>query len=902
MDRKAVATDVAPRSDGGAELLEQVLAGIDDQFFAVDREWRYLYVNDRVVEATGRPREALLGRTVWEAFPDVVGTPFEAALRRAGSDDGPSRFEYFYPAWQRWFENRVYPTRAGLTIFVADITERKRTEEALRNRTAILRAVSDSTTELIFVKDRASRLLYANPATLAAIGQTELQAIGTNEADRASNPAEAEAIMANDRRIMESGVPETIEEPYSGPTGTRIYLSTKTPLRDDAGAVIGLIGVSRDITERKLAEDALADARRRLEAALGGGRIATWVWDRATDRILSDANLAGFFGLPPDDGAGMPAAAYTDTLHAADRPRVLAELEQAVRSGADFESEFRIAAFQPPRWVYARARVEREPGGRPVRLAGVVMDITERRRAESRIEELNAQVRGRLEELESLMHVLPVAVFVAHDAACTRITANPAGAAALRVAAGTNVSLSAPGAAALPFRFRRDGAELAVADLPLHRAARSGTAVLDEEIEIAFADGIATSYSASATPLFDESGRVRGCLGVYVDITERKRTEERLRDDDRRKDEFLATLSHELRNPLAPLRNSLHLLRRSGAAPGVPPGMLEMMERQVEHLVRLVDDLMEVSRITRGNLELRRKPVALGTVLRGAIETADPLIRSGEHRLHLEVPLEAVVVDADPVRLAQVFANLLNNAAKYTDRGGTIAVEARREGGDAVVTVADSGEGIEPEEMPRLFQMFSRTDRSTRRTQGGLGIGLALAEKLVGMHGGALSAHSEGRGKGSRFTVRLPLARDAAPEGARPAAPERPAITRLRVLVVDDNRDAAESMALLLGHLGAEVMVAHDGPQSLAAFDSFRPRVVLLDIGLPGMDGYAVARALRERGHGARPVIVALTGWGQDEDKIRAREAGFDHHLVKPADLDELARILRLEAGAAAAA
>jgi signal transduction histidine kinase/ActR/RegA family two-component response regulator len=364
-----------------------------------------------------------------------------------------------------------------------------------------------------------------------------------------------------------------------------------------------------------------------------------------------------------------------------------------------------------------------------------------------------------------------------------------------------------------------------------------------------------------------------------------------LQDADRRKDEFLATLAHELRNPLAPVRNSLHILRVAGNDDAVVGRVRAVMERQVNHLVRLVDDLMEVSRITRGKIALRRERTELGRVLRTALETSQPLLESAGHHLEVELPEQALPLDADPVRLAQVFSNLFNNAAKYSEQPGTIRVRAHREGHEVVVSVCDQGIGIEPEMLPHVFEMFTQVDGSHRRSQGGLGIGLTLVRSLVGLHGGSVRAHSGGIGCGSEFVVRLPLAEGAGVEAARgvdgPLAP-----SAMRVLVVDDNRDAAESLGVLLDFLGYDVQVVHDGKSALRAAEAFVPRLVLLDLGMPEMDGFEVARRLRGLPEGEDLMIVALTGWGQDEDRQRSQAAGFDHHLVKPTDLDALQALL----------
>lgn len=386
-------------------------------------------------------------------------------------------------------------------------------------------------------------------------------------------------------------------------------------------------------------------------------------------------------------------------------------------------------------------------------------------------------------------------------------------------------------------------------------------------------------------------GGRRGVVCYFRDISQRVLSRDALREADARKDEFLATLSHELRNPLAPLRSSLEIVKRLATVPPSAAAALEIMDRQLSHLVRLVDDLLEVSRITRGQVELRREHVRLDAAIHSAIETSEPVVRAGNHRLIVSLPDEPLLLDADPVRLAQIFGNLLNNAAKYSEKGGQIEIAARRDGDAALVTIRDSGDGIAPDQLAKLFQIFTRGARSAHRNQSGLGIGLALVRRLTEMHGGSVEAASEGVGKGSCFSVRLPLnIRQVAVPKMR--GREHFSIESLGVLIVDDNRDAAESLAMLLRTAGAEVQVAHDGPTALAEFERSEPHVVLLDIGMPGMDGCEVARRLREISRPDRVVLVALTGWGQDEDRRRVREAGFDHHLVKPVDLASLQSLL----------
>ena len=420
--------------------------------------------------------------------------------------------------------------------------------------------------------------------------------------------------------------------------------------------------------------------------------------------------------------------------------------------------------------------------------------------------------------------------------------------------------------------------------------------------EAGTAAGVSRTYLSTKGPYRDEEGTIIGLIGISRDITGRKQADEERRDllerekelraaaveANRRKDEFLSLLGHELRNPLAPIRNGLEILQQDTSEQTVKT-VLELMGRQVHHLTRLVDDLLDVSRITRGRIELRPEPADLRTILERAVQASRPLLDSHGHSMSLRLPEEPLPILADLTRLDQVFVNLLNNAAKYTDPGGRIELDAETDGREAVVRVRDNGRGIAPDLLPRIFDLFTQADRTLARSQGGLGVGLTLVRRLVEMHRGSVEASSPGEGAGSEFVVRLPLAEvEPRSEGDRPR--EEPAPQRLRMLVVEDHADSARSLALLLELLGHEVEVVADGRDALEAVDRFRPAVVLLDIGLPGMDGYEVARRLRARG--SKALLVSLTGYGRDADKLRSRDAGFDHHLVKPVEPETLKRLI----------
>jgi signal transduction histidine kinase len=407
-------------------------------------------------------------------------------------------------------------------------------------------------------------------------------------------------------------------------------------------------------------------------------------------------------------------------------------------------------------------------------------------------------------------------------------------------------------------------------------------------------DGRRFWVSGVTTGLRNAAGELIGYSKVMRDMTDQKRADEALKQADRRKDEFLATLAHELRNPLAPLRNSLHILQLTARDDPTVERVCETMERQVNHLVRLVDDLLEVSRITRGKIELRKEIVDLAEVARNAIETSRPLIDSAGIQLAMSMPQEPIMLNGDPVRLSQVFANLLNNAAKYTNDGGQIWFTARQEGEQVIVSVRDTGIGIPKETLPKVFDMFMQAERATTWSQGGLGIGLTLVRSLVEMHGGSVSAHSEGPGCGSEFVVRLPVEKEREQSSATSRSPKGTSqvLPSRRILVVDDNVDSATTLGMLLKFLGADVQLVHDGPAALDAIDKYRPDVVLLDIGMPGMDGYEVAKRIRQHDAFDDVMLIALTGWGQADDRRRTREAGSDHHLVKPADIAALQALL----------
>ena len=427
---------------------------------------------------------------------------------------------------------------------------------------------------------------------------------------------------------------------------------------------------------------------------------------------------------------------------------------------------------------------------------------------------------------------------------------------------------------------------------------KAGNRIEHFETERVRKDGQRIIVSLSISPIKDDSGNVVGASKIVRDVTERMQLMkdlQRLASDlsaaDQRKNEFLATLAHELRNPLAPMSNMLEVVKRAADDGKVVKQAHETFERQLNQMVRLVDDLLDVNRITHDRLELRRSEVELSSVIQQAVEVARPLIDAADQELIVDLPEEPIHLNADRARLAQVFGNLLNNSCKYTGPNGTITLSAKRMDGEVFVTVKDNGAGIPRDKINSIFDMFMQVDRTSERSQEGLGIGLTLVKRLVEMHGGSIDAHSDGEGHGSEFVVRLPvISKPAVPAVHTGAASESP--TERRVLIVDDNRDSADSLAMLMQITGNKAFLAYDGAEALEAIDKYRPEVVLLDIGLPKLDGHEVCRRVREKSWGRDIIIIALTGWGQEDDRRKSTEAGFDGHLVKPVDYDRLLSLL----------
>jgi len=646
------------------------------------------------------------------------------------------------------------------------------------------------------------------------------------------------------------------------------------PIRDPQGRVHGCILVFRDISERKAAEREIGEAQARLQRVVTDMAIPTMVFADDGEVVLVNAAWTGITGFAADELRTLPAwtrNAYGERAEAMnDVIARLFDLEASVDNG---EREITTASGEKRIWHFVTAPIGRDAKGRRMLVTNAI-DVTERRRLEQALAEKEASTRLAMEAANYGGWEW--------DRGSGRIT----GTEKMRELLGFDGDE--------PISFERFQQQLHPDDRALRERAIAEawlTGVLRAEYRVVRRDGELRWISSRGRVLRGADGSER-MLGVVGDITEQKRALAALEDADRRKDEFLATLAHELRNPLAPLRNSLAIVQRSAGDPATFAKASGVMERQLSHLVRLIDDLLDVSRISLDKLTLRVETADLGAVLEHAVEASRPAAERAGHVLEVHLPERPVRLQADRARLSQVFSNLIGNACKFTPDGGRVVIDARVAGEQAVVRVRDNGIGIAADRIGGVFEMFAQIDNSLERAHGGLGIGLTLVRRLVEMHGGSVIATSAGLGEGSEFVVTLPLTQGASDVAPGPAPTAAAPAGRLRMLVVDDNGDSAESLALLLSLAGHETHVAHTGPEALDRADALRPDAVLLDLGLPGLNGYEVCRRLRAAAWAREIPIVAITGWGQADDRQRSKDAGFDGHLVKPVVFGELTALL----------
>ncbi|MFM0128994.1 PAS domain S-box protein [Paraburkholderia sediminicola] len=632
------------------------------------------------------------------------------------------------------------------------------------------------------------------------------------------------------------------------------------------------------VAAHQLAQKELQESRDVLSLAMRGARMGAWSHESKSGKFWWSRELEALAGYAEGRFAKMPGG-FFELIHPGDLIALNEAVDHAVASGDDYVAEFRfLHASGDWCWMEGRGRATYDRQGEPLTIYGLGIDISERKDAQTVL----------LRQAAIFEHLSDAIVIT--DLRGNITDFNAGGERMLgyrrREILGKPIAIFHPPEDAL--RIRREVLAALAADGTWRR-----------ELTFVRRDGTRGVCETVVKPLANARGDIYGAVSVSRDITGRRRAEQQLQrlnlelsKADRRKDEFLATLAHELRNPLAPMRNVLEILRLKDFADPQLSWSRDVFDRQLQHMTHLVDDLLEVSRITQGKLELRKqRRLELARAMQSAMEAARPTVQASAHHLSVTLPREPLYLDADPTRLSQMILNLLNNAAKYTPPGGSISLAAEREGDEAVIVVRDSGIGIPREHLDSVFEMFSQLAPALERSQGGLGIGLALVRGLAELHGGTVAAFSSGPGSGSEFVIRLPLSK-ATPEQSESAPPEVPRTAGLRVVIVDDNADAADSLAMVLELEGHKVRTAGDGIAGLELIGEFAPQAVILDIGLPGLNGYELARRIRHEHHDTGILLIAVTGWGQQQDKQTAEEAGFDHHFTKPVDPRELQRVL----------
>ncbi|MFW7378873.1 MAG: ATP-binding protein [Oligoflexus sp.] len=693
---------------------------------------------------------------------------------------------------------------------------------------------------------------------------------------------------------------------------------------DDEGKPQRMLGVIRDITESKHTDEALYKLTEQATQRAREAEERKWILDAMMEQIPiavviaqgPEVNILAIspwgrvlFDYPMDQNIHGPIADLPNTWkcmrNEGEAASSLSDLPitRACRFGEVFQGE---------EWTIVRSDGLKIPvlcSGGPIfdptgnLWGGVVafQDCRAQKKAHGAIQTLNTRLKEKVNELKTLLDTLPVGVWMA-DKGCRKIIGNRSGYEMAGLIPGTNISLTAPAdEERVNYNCYYKDQLLPYEQLPMQLVAKTGKPLYNVEFDAVFESGRKVSVYGNVRPILDEQDEVQGVIAAFTDIGERKQMEKALeeqakalQDADLKKDEFLAMLAHELRNPLAALKSARDLTKKQGLDHNKLNYAYKVFDRQLVQLSRIIDDLLDVSSITHGKIRLRKKLVSLTKILSDVIQSSESMMEVKRHRFRCSIPEQAIWVEVDEVRLEQVLVNILSNACKYTPDGGKVDLTAEQVEQEIVISIQDTGIGLSAELLPKIFDLFIQGDKSLDRSHGGLGIGLTLSKKLIEMHGGSMHAQSEGEGRGSKFMIRLPLAKTTnMPATDKKMTPWSSGKSHsVRILVVDDNPDIATLIGEILEMAGHEVCIAHDGPSCLQKLDVFHPKTVILDIGLPHMNGYEVVKKIKEEGRHQNLCIIALSGYGQPEDIVKSKEIGFHHHLVKPIDEEVLLDIV----------
>ena len=930
---------LGPPSEWPASLRTVISLILDSKipmFVAWGPELIFLY-NDAYVDVLGDKHPAAMGRRfhdIWSEIWEDINPIIERAMGGVASyyENLPltmRRKGYDEQTWFTFSYSPVYDENGvigGMFCACTETTHQVLSERHRQQENERLHQLFQQAPGMIAVirgPDHVFELV--NEAYIQLVGRRELLGRTAREAlpevEGQGFFELLDEVYATGLHVRRLETPIYLRRQVDGQLEQRYMNFVFQPIRDGSGQVTGIFVQGNDVTDAVRANHALRESEARLNLALTAGHMGAWQWDILHNRGYWLKGMASVHGLP--EGTVSPdLQGYMALIHPEDRDRVQRVITEAFQHHRDYSTEYRV--LWPDghvRWIEAYGNLVVDEHGQPVRLGGVCIDITQRKQVEKNLQFL-ARASAELATLVDLQTTLNnvarlavphfadwCAVDLLEGDSLKRVAVAHVDPSKVELARDLNKRfpphensgtwrIVRSGQAMIVPEISRDTIEAMVPDpdcraalceLGLHSYIGAPLTSHGRTIGVLtfiWAESRHT-YTHSDLALAEDLAR-RAAIAI-----ENVELYEALKQSDRSKDIFLATLSHELRNPLASVTAGLDLIRLSGFERQTVEKTMAVMGRQVKQLTRLVDDLMDISRVATGKIALKPEPTTLKAALKNAVETARPAIEAANHQFTLSLPDEPTDIVADPVRLAQIFSNLLSNAAKYTDPGGCIAVTVEAVPDNWLIRVSDTGMGISPDMLNHIFDMFMQ-EHPLSRSQGGLGVGLGLADSLVKMHGGSITAHSAGLGQGSEFIVRLPrtgvvtAVSNAAPQAASTAEPA----TAQEILIEDDNIDAANTTAALLGLLGHRVRIAHDGQSALQALRDAVPAVVFLDIGLPDMDGYEVARRIRAMPDARQPVLVAVTGWGQEKDKRAAASAGFDHHLTKPVNTNQLIALL----------
>ncbi|MGZ8200255.1 MAG: PAS domain S-box protein [Methylosarcina sp.] len=776
---------------------------------------------------------------------------------------------------------RLYRQEKRALHMAMEREEQLKREIAERNRTQVDRnlyvSLANSSTEFIGMCDTDCVPFFVNEAGMRLVGLDSLeQALKTQVKDYFFPEDQAFVMDKFFPSVLQTGRGEIEIRFRHFKTGEALWMIHRVfALKDLNNNTIGLGTVSTNITQRKQSEEALRENQIDLNRAQAVAHVGSWRLNVRNNKMEWSAENYQIFGMPK--GTPLTYESFLACVHPDDREFVDASWKAAL-TGKPYDIEHRLIVGQKVKWVRELAELEFDENGALCGGFGTTEDITGIKNVQETLQQERAFLR-------QIIDAVPSTIFV-KDREGRFLLGNEA----LAQSYGTRTE-SLVGLTEKDFNFNTEEvAHFQQNDLNVFN---TGISKVIPEVKVTHADGSAHWYNTIKIPLPDGS-QCDKLLVVATDITDRKRANEALQEASRRKDEFLAMLAHELRNPLAPIRNAVELLKMQETANPKMEWCRDVLDRQVTYLSRLLDDLLDVARIMQGKITLKTERFELNDIVNNAAETIRPLINSRGQELIISQTMKSLWIEGDRVRLAQVLWNLLHNAAKYTGEGGKIMLNVMREGSNAVIEVRDTGIGISPEILPRIFDLFIQADHSLAHSQGGLGVGLTLARQLVEIHGGTITAESAGSDQGSIFTVRLPaLPLESESSTSEPALTESASpMPRFRILVVDDYPAGAESLKMLLEEEGYDVETADSGMQALERARTFHPQVVLLDIGLPDLDGYEVAKRLRMIQSTRDALLIALTGYGQAKDIESSRSAGFNHHLLKPVNFDKLLALL----------